>query len=165
MTVSEAESGNSQTEASTSSFLRRWSERKVRTRESAEPVPQAEPISPPPAQELTDADMPPLDSLDEHSDYRCFFSPKVSEALRRQALRKLFHSPRFNVTDGLDVYQEDYTCFAGLGDIITQDLRHQLEVEAKRLARSLSEAPPPDKVESASAGSATDPARATPGET
>ena len=39
---------------------------------------------------LTDADMPPLDSLNEDSDYRGFFSPKVSDALRQEALRRLF---------------------------------------------------------------------------
>lgn len=84
-------------------------------------------------QTLTDADMPPLESLDKDSDYRGFLSEKVSETLRKQALRKLFHSPEFNVRDGLDDYDEEYTHFAKLGDIVTADMRHQLETEAKRL--------------------------------
>jgi hypothetical protein len=84
---------------------------------------------------LTDADMPALAALDEDSDYSVFFSPKVSEELRRLALRKLFHSPKFNVTDGLDDYNENYTHFASLGDRLTQDMRHRLQVEAKRLAK------------------------------
>ncbi len=101
-------------------FLQRWSERKQDSR-TAEPLStladgaqntDAEAVSSPaqaPRHELSDADMPPLESLDEHSDFTGFLSPKVSEALQRQALRKLFHLPSFNVTDGLDDYDEDYT--------------------------------------------------------
>ncbi len=101
-------------------FLQRWSERKQTSR-TAEPLStltddaqttDTEAVSlstQAPLHELSDADMPPLESLDEHSDFTGFLSPKVSEALQRQALRKLFHLPSFNVTDGLDDYDEDYT--------------------------------------------------------
>ena len=136
-----------------SSFVRRWSERKARARDLEQQTPaiaadqassqaQASAAVRSPARELTDADMPPLDSLNEHSDYSGFFSAKVSETVRRQALRTLFRSPRCNVMDGLDVYIEDYTRFAELGDIITQDLRHRLAVEAQRLAQSLVDTAP-----------------------
>ena len=80
----------------------------------------------------TDADMPPLESLTADSDFTPFMSPKVSEGLRRQALRKLFHSPEFNFISELDEYAEDFTKFELLGDIVTSDMRHQLEMEAKR---------------------------------
>lgn len=80
----------------------------------------------------TDADMPPLDSLGEESDYSGFMSPKVSEELRTLALRKLFHLPQFNVTDGLNDYDEDYTRFAKLGNVITHEMRRLRELE-KRL--------------------------------
>ena len=66
----------------------------------------------------TDEDMPPVEELTEDSKYSDFLSPKVSDALRKQALRKLFHLPFLNVVDGLDDYAEDYTKFAALGDII-----------------------------------------------
>ena len=81
---------------------------------------------------LTDEDMPPLDSLDEGSDYSGFLSPGVSEGLRRRALRKLFMSAVFNVPDGLDDYDDDFTSFQALGDIVTSDMRHQAEMEAER---------------------------------
>ena len=81
---------------------------------------------------LTDADMPPLDSLDEDSDYSGFLSSGVSEELRRRALRKLFSSAVFNIPDGLDDYDDDFTTFAALGDIVTADMRHQAEMEAER---------------------------------
>lgn len=90
---------------------------------------------------LTDKDMPPLDTLNEDSDYSGFLSPNVSEALRKQALRKLFSSTIFNCVDGLDDYDEDFTSFEPLGDLVTADMKHQMEMEAKRKA----EAPPEDE--------------------
>jgi len=80
---------------------------------------------------LTDQDMPPLESLDEYSDYSGFFSPGVSEKLRRHALRKLFHLDQYNVTDGLDDYAEDYTKFDLLGNIVTADMRLQQQRSEK----------------------------------
>ena len=77
--------------------------------------------------QVTDAETPPLETLDENSDVSAFFSPKVSDSLRRLALRRLFHLPAFNLTDGLDDYAEDYHGFAELGDIITADMRHQMQ--------------------------------------
>jgi hypothetical protein len=92
----------------------------------------------------TDADMPDIDSLTEDSDYSGFLSPRVSESLRRMALRKLFHSPGFNIMDGMDDYDEDFTTFEALGEIVTADMKHQVEMEARKkleLARSESGQP------------------------
>lgn len=79
----------------------------------------------------TDADMPPIESLDENSDYSRFMSPNVSAELRRLALRKLFHQPKFNIRDKLDCHAGDFTKFEALGDTITADMRHQLERTAQ----------------------------------
>jgi len=121
-------------------FLGRWSRRKgkVRAGESAdEPRPGPEhPSQQNETPALTDADMPSLTSLNETSDFTGFLSPKVSEGLRRVALRKLFHQSAFNVVDGLDDYAEDYTYFEPLGDIVTADMRHQMEVEQQRKAEA-----------------------------
>jgi len=126
-------------------FISRWSERKLQVRRGEQPRDPTDASGP---QEecgatavtteaseslLTDADMPPLDSLDAHSDYSGFLSRGVSEALRQKALSKLFRSARFNVTDGLDDYAEDFTKFTPLGDVITADLRHRTEQVAERL--------------------------------
>jgi len=123
-------------------LLDRWAERKRRVadeqqREAAgssvgEAVADESPESLPPP--LTDADMPPLDSLDEGSDYSGFLSPEVSEGLRRAALRKLFSSASFNICDGLDDYAEDFTSFEPLGDVVTWDMRAQQRREAERAA-------------------------------
>ena len=89
---------------------------------------------------LTDADMPPLESLHEDSDYSGFLSPGVSEGLRRRALRKLFMSAVFNVRDGLDDYDDDFTSFEPLGDVVTSDMKHQAEMEAERARRARADA-------------------------
>jgi hypothetical protein len=54
-------------------------------------------------------ELPPIDKLTPESDYRAFFHPKVTEDVRRAALKKLFSDPHFNVMDGLDVYIDDYS--------------------------------------------------------
>lgn len=86
---------------------------------------------------LTDADMPDIDSLTYDSAYKDFLSPGVSEQLRKLALRKLFHSEIFNIRDGLDEYDDDFTQFEKLGDTVTSDMRHQMEMEARRKAEQL----------------------------
>jgi hypothetical protein len=87
-----------------------------------------------PVKILTDAEMPDIKSMTADSDYTDFLSPGVSEELRRLALRKLFRSEVFNIRDGLDDYDSDYTHFEKLGDIETSDMKHHLELEAKRKA-------------------------------
>ena len=119
------------------SRLSRWSQRKQASRvaeddpgssvASAAIEAETEELEPQP---FTDEDMPPLESLTEESDYRGFLSPKVSDELRKLALRKLFHGSKFNICDGLDDYDEDFTKFAKLGDVITAEMRHRAEVEA-----------------------------------
>ncbi len=131
-------------------FLDRWSRRKqaVAAEEAVLETPPSVPAGTE-AQvevELTDADMPPLESLDENADYSGFFSPKVSEELRQLALQKLFRSACFNVCDGMDDYADDFTQFEKLGDVITADMRHRLQREAERLSEDSvaeSEAPAP----------------------
>ena len=86
---------------------------------------------------LTDADMPPIESLDEDSDYSAFMSEGVSDELRNLALRKLFKAPVFNIRDGLDEYDEDYTYFEKLGDIVTCDMKHHIEMKELREREAL----------------------------
>lgn len=133
--------------------LARWAARKAKIQTQhaqtaptpIEPTPPEQPASthrPPTTHtgarndQLAEVDLPDLDSLDEHSDVSGFFSPKVSAELRRLALRKLFHLPHLNVTDGLDDYAEDYTKFAPLGDIVTADMRHAEALKRLRGAQA-----------------------------
>ena len=121
-------------------FLARWSRRKLDARHDAPEVPgdTAVAVTPSgtpavePERELTDADMPPIETLDADSDYAAFLSPGVSDDLRQQALRKLFSQPDFNITDGLNDYDEDYTQFAGLGNVITHEMKRMPVVRKDR---------------------------------
>jgi hypothetical protein len=124
-------------------FLHRWSRRK---HEAGEPgVPEApatatpEPSAPAPApvKVLTDADMPPVDSLGADSDYSPFMSPGVSDELRQKALRKLFTLPDFSQRDPLDGEYYDCHGYLPLGDVITHEMREEMEREAQKKAEQL----------------------------
>ena len=80
-----------------------------------------------------DDDMPSLDSIDEGGTVADFFSPGVSQGLRRAALRRLFAQSALPVGDDLDDYAGDYTKYTKLGDLATNAMRHRLELARKRL--------------------------------
>jgi hypothetical protein len=145
-------------------FLQRWS--RLKADSAARPgnvpaVPEPDPrdASAPAASDAPDEealppgddDMPPIESLNEDSDYSGFLSPRVSTALRKQALRKLFRSPKFNVISELDDYIDDYRNFPALGDIITTDMKH---AAARLLEKELRAAKAAEAAEAASASDA-----------
>ena len=164
-------------------FLTRWSTRKALSREGVElPEPgdgvAGDSESPPdsgnrnedagqaPAEQADGQDakaaaaapeLPPIESLGEDSDYGAVLASDVPADLQRKALRKLFQSPKFNVRDGLDDDDLDFSSPEPLGDIVTAEMRHRLRVELERLAGldddenrgtdgDQEEAPPPAKV-------------------
>lgn len=132
-------------------FLNRWARRKsvARTGGDADTAADESPVEgqeitdaaaageDSQAPELTDEDMPTLDSIDENTDMSGFFSPKVTRVVKKAALRKFFHSPVFNIVDGLDDYDEDFRNFEALGDIITSDMRGMMEREAERAREAM----------------------------
>jgi len=133
-------------------LLSRWSRRKLQSpEETAEEdlqlevnddkpvIDEAVPVEEAEQPVLTDADMPPIESLNEDSDFSMFMSSGVSDKLRNLALRKMFHVPAFNIRDGLDEYDEDFTTFEALGDIVTCDMKHQIEMQEKKKAEQEAE--------------------------
>jgi hypothetical protein len=119
-------------------FLARWSKRKQASLEIAPEIGSSNELTTTAEEDAAspgDEAMPAVESLTEDSDFTGFLSPKVSEGLRRLALRKLFHSAGFNVCDGLDDYDEDFTCFTKLEGIITSDMWHQLDDAGKKLSQ------------------------------
>jgi hypothetical protein len=80
-------------------FLSRWSRLK---RENAKPAEKPPVETPPPA-------LPPVDKLTAQSDFTGFMHPKVEDALRRVALKKLFSDPHFNLPDPYEAYSGDWT--------------------------------------------------------
>ena len=128
-------------------FFKRWARLKAdnapEEKQRAAPVPAEEPAAEESAETGREAgeadalppgdeDMPPLESLGEDSDYSSFLSPRVSAELRKQALRKLFRSPKFNVISELDDYIDDFRNFPALGDLVTSDMKHAAAVLLKK---------------------------------
>ncbi len=107
---------------------------------------------------------PPLESLNEDSDYSAFMASDVSPDMRRQALRKLFHSPKFNLRDGLDDYDLDYTNPEPLGNIVTAEMRRRMLREIERLAEADDEAAEETVAVAADAADADDAATGEPTE-
>jgi hypothetical protein len=83
-------------------FLSRWSRLK---RAEGEQQPE------PPARTEDEAapTLPPLDQVTPESDFAPFMHPKVADALRRVALKKLFADPHFNVPDLNEAFSGDWT--------------------------------------------------------
>ena len=96
-------------------FLGRWSrvkrEQEQRSQEAAA-VPQGNQAEQKPP-ELT-----PVDKLTAESEFSGFMHPKVADALRRQALKKLFSDPHFNIPDPYEPYSIDFTA----GEPISEEM-------------------------------------------
>jgi len=121
-------------------FVRRWSKRKQAASSPAtapQPVAATEPAPPP---VLTDADMPPVESLGENSDFSVFLSPGVSEGLRQLALRRMFRLASVNSICELESELYDFTDCVPLGDVVTHEMKSALEREAQRLRQQMQEA-------------------------
>jgi Protein of unknown function (DUF3306) len=101
--------------------LKRWSQRKLAAAKAAPVEPLPPDVAPPIVAPVTidaehsqatvpeNSSLPPVESLTFESDFSPFMQPKIDEATKRAALRKLFSDPSFNVMDGLDIYVGDYT--------------------------------------------------------
>jgi len=63
----------------------------------------------PPLPGSLDHTLPDPDTLPAGSDFSAFMVPGVNAALRRRALRRLWATGNYNVRDGLDDYDADYT--------------------------------------------------------
>lgn len=120
-------------------FLSRWSRLKQE---------QPKPTEGEKKEETPPAVLPPVESLRPESDeFKSFMQPKVKDALRRAALKKLFGDPHFNVPDPFEPFSGDWT----VGEPIPPDMLATLnqakevlfreeEEEKKRLAEEKAKA-------------------------
>lgn len=106
--------------------------------------------------------------LTPDSDFSAFVARGVDETIKRQALKKLFSDPHFNVMDGLDIYIDDYNKFEPISPQMLASLEHakstlnplaQLEKPLMRLTQENTDAA------AASAADAPAPAEAGTSET
>lgn len=163
MSEDDRERGDAESGPDEEAFLSRWSRLKQASRDrvpapvgppddarAGEVVPEAEAEPEPPS----DEDLPDPEALDDDADFSAYLSPKVSEDLRRRALRRMFRNPIYNVRDGLDDYQFDYRNFLPLGDTKTADLAGKI---AKGLVKRLENGGWADTEEVAALAAANDP--------
>jgi len=153
------------------SFLARWSRRKQAAEngptiqsdvdEDVEPPAVADAEASVAAADEADAGadeeaLPHPDTLDADSDFSAYLTGRVSSAFRRAAMRRLFSQPEFNLKDGLDDYDDDYTQFRSLGETVTAHMRHraerQREREHERAAEGREAAPAEDDAHAPPAG-------------
>jgi Protein of unknown function (DUF3306) len=78
-------------------FLDRWS--RLKKEQEDLPAKDEKPLP----------ELPPVDKLTSESDFSGFMHPKVEDALRRAALKKLFSDPHFNLPDPYEAYSGDWT--------------------------------------------------------
>jgi hypothetical protein len=115
--------------------LERWSRRKRGL--DAEPIAAAEaeavPPPPEPAAVIDEPDAPPplLDdtlpdpeSLPPGSEVSRYLQEGVSQTLRRRALRRLWQADHYQVRDGLDDYDGDYSQLEPMTREVAERLRH-----------------------------------------
>ena len=105
------------TEEKKGAFLERWS--RLKKDSVSEKEKQEEKPAP---------TLPPVDKLTPESDFSGFMNPKVEDALRRVALKKLFSDPHFNIADPFEAYSGDWTG----GEPIPQEMLAALN-QAQRL--------------------------------
>lgn len=110
------------------SFLSRWSRRKLQVEEGAEQhnddaVPAEETLS----QQDTAVEKPATEQ-----EKPIWQRDDVDADTKKAALRKLFQKPEFNIRDGLNEYDDDFTRFAGLGSIVTHEMKRMLKLAEEK---------------------------------
>jgi ferredoxin len=71
-----------------------------------------------------------LHSFDGHAEHSSSASTEGQE-LNHNSLREWFHSSSFNCCDGMDDYDQDFNAYQPLKDLLTADMRHQMERHRK----------------------------------
>lgn len=151
----------------TEPFLARWSRLK---REGDAPEAPAVPAAPaadapqPPGAKPAEAplpELPPIDQLTPDSDFRPFMDPRVPDALRRMALKKLYADPHFNVRDMLDDYAGDYTQLEALPAGMAGKLAHARRTLFGQAEADRIEAEEQQAAQAAAADAAARPSEAT----
>ena len=135
------------TEEKKEAFLDRWSRLKqesVQEKKEEAPAPAPTPS------------LPPVDKLTPESDYSGFMHPKVEDALRRVALKKLFSDPHFNTPDPFEPFSGDWTVAEPISDELMKTLNqarthlfgdeYKKEEEQPPQAEQIAEAPKDDEL-------------------
>ncbi len=134
-------------------FLSRWSRRKheERARVATVPAPALPPAVgvPQPAADIAPP-LPPLEALTVESDFTPFMSPKVSDVLRRAALKKLFRHPEIDLPDVFEPFSGDWNS----AEPIAADMAKRLHDARDALLRQCNPSAEPEPGAASDAGEA-----------
>ena len=108
-------------------FLSRWSRRKLQP-ESEE---QLEPESEAAAEVVSTEQVETSDEVDQQ-DLPIWQQQDADPDLKKQALNALFKQAEFNELDYLNEYDEDYTTFPKLGNVVTQEMKRMLKLAEEK---------------------------------
>ncbi|WP_438970948.1 DUF3306 domain-containing protein [Methylophaga sp.] len=112
-------------------FLSRWSQRK----RGSDTMPEPDTSS---FRTGTDIESPETSKIKADADEKTeqplpvWQRDDVDADTKKAALRKLFRKPEFNVRDGLNEYDDDFTQFASLGTIVTHEMKRLLKLAEEK---------------------------------
>jgi hypothetical protein len=110
-------------------FLSRWSRRKL-DQDSAEEEQSLTPATEEPVETVEASDQ--ITDTDSEQEKPIWQRDDVDEETRKSALRALFRKPEFNVRDGLNEYDDDFTRFASLGNVVTHEMKRMLKLAEEK---------------------------------
>lgn len=116
-------------------FLSRWSRRKNSPndeleQENQQSTDKLSSTSTPVSEDISDSD---------ESEALLWQQDDVDEDIKQQALAALFKQPEFNDVDHMNEYDEDFTKFSGLGDVVTQEMKRMLHLAEEKTRPELTE--------------------------
>ncbi|MCT8469737.1 DUF3306 domain-containing protein [Chromohalobacter canadensis] len=104
-----------------------------------------------------DEQLPDPDALGAGDDFRAFMLPGVGEFLKRRALRRMFKVGNYNVRDGLDDYDDDYSQLTQMAPETGERMRQWLRQERDKILEPAQDGDTPDQAEVAQATEEDDP--------
>lgn len=110
-------------------FLSRWSRRKL-DQDSAQEEQSLTPATEEPVETVEASDQ--ITDTDSEQEKPIWQRDDVDEETRKSALRALFRKPEFNVRDGLNEYDDDFTKFASLGNVVTHEMKRMLKLAEEK---------------------------------
>lgn len=74
--------------------------------------------------------------VEEEAPLAIWLQDDADPDLKKAALSDLFHQPEFNIVDRMNEYDEDFTQFASMGNIVTRQMKHMFKL-AEQKTRSV----------------------------
>jgi hypothetical protein len=113
-------------------FLSRWSQRKLeQPDDSDKELAQQDNLTDKADEPLSNKDVEQT-SEEVEQQKPIWQQDDVDADTKKAALRELFSKPEFNIRDGLNEYDDDFTQFASLGNIVTNEMKRMLKLAEEK---------------------------------